>query len=94
MESKFKNLKPIIYNKNIYITDPSSDQPRLAEIVKASKKATDFIMVGKCSKGLSIGIIPEGSISTWLLTRGKEMVMPKSEGRGHFFFLSRGFHSL
>ena len=34
----------------------------------------------------SIGIIPEGSISTWLLTRRKEMVMPKPEWREHSFF--------
>ena len=33
-----------------------------------------------------IGIIPEGSISSWILTRGKDMVMSKPEGRGHYFF--------
>ena len=36
-----------------------------------------------------IGIKTEGSISTWLLARGKEMAMPKPEGCRHNFLLSQ-----
>ena len=32
-----------------------------------------------------IGILPEGSISTWLLTLGKEMEMSNPEGAGLTF---------
>ena len=34
----------------------------------------------------TIGIIPEGFITIWLLTRGNGILMSKPEGRVHFFF--------
>ena len=39
---------------------------------------------------ITIGILHEGSIQTWLLPEGLAKIMPEPEGWGHYFCQARG----